>query len=258
MNNIESFVLLTDMMNSLLKEENILILSYTESETKVASFKVSQKTYSSTLYQKDRSFSESFSSSMLFSGYQRQYDENLGNIRILKAKKKEELFSSPKEKILSYPEYEEAYGKLLRPIYDSPKENRRIQNLFIEDFNEESIKIIHHTSDFFDIVPNIDRMYSYYQKQVMENGDFDELPNIREAELKIYHDKEKLLGKVSSLHYLVRYGLFRLDIKEKTHSHIFVQKDGRIQIKDKTYPISIPKENEEFLDYESILPLLDF
>lgn len=258
MNNIESFDLLNDMMNSLLKEENILILSCTKSETKVASLKVSQKTYSSTLYLNDTSFVESFSSSMLFSCYQRQYDRNAGNVRILKAKKKEELFSSPREKVLSYPEYEEAYGKLPRLLYDSPKENRRMQNLFIEEFNEECIRNIHHTSNFFDIVPNIERMYSYYQKQVMENGDFDELPNIKEADLKLYHDKENLLGKTSSLHYLVRYGLFRLDIKEETHSHIFVLKEDKIQIKDRTYPISIPKENQEFLDYDSVFPLLDF
>lgn len=253
----ESFLLLSKKMDILLKKENILILSKSDSEAKVSSIKVHQTTYSSVLYHGRESFAESFSSSMLFSSFQRQYDEGAGKVKILTGKKKEELFSSPMTKTVNYQEYEENYGKLLRLTYDSPLEKRRMQNLFIEEIDEESIKVIHHNSSFFDISPDIARMYPYYQKQIKENGDFDELPNIKEAELKIDYDGDFLTGKEESLHYLVRYGLFRLDIQETTRSHIFILKDDSIAIRKKTYPIIIPKENEEFLDYENVFSSLD-
>lgn len=185
------------------KKEKLLSFSYSEDKTSALGTTITQKTKSVTFYEKERSHFKCLSKSPFLTLRKEVIFDGKDGIKIKQNKKEENL---------TLEEYRNRFGNLPSNKTLSDKEDFK-QFLFPFLIDKTTIKSVEQEKEGISFLLNPNKATASYQKEVKENGGFDELPSFSACTFTFNTQENKVMIESS---YKGKNGFLNLKIEGKT------------------------------------------
>lgn len=185
------------------KKEKLLSTSYSEDKTCALGTTITQKTKAITFYEKGKSHFKCLSKSPFLTLRKEVIFDGRDEV-IIKQNKKEQN--------LTLEEYKNRFGNLPLNKIISDKEDFK-QFLFPFLIDKTTIKSVDQKKEGISFLLDSNKATARYQKEVKENGGFDELPSFSACEFTFNTQENKATIESS---YKGKNGFFNLKMEEKT------------------------------------------